>query len=414
MHPLPVEIYENIIDELAFEPVEDFSTISSTRRKGLWAACLTCKALLPKARFHLYRAVHIETHRISRLTSSIEENLSNGLLIRHILLTGAAGTDVVEMCNLPTELGPLLKNLKAITFHKVDFTNLPGSIYADFETLQSVRTIAWYSPIFNHPYEIMRLVHSFPSLQEIRSMYPLSNFGLGSAFLVHDNTGPILQHSIRVPKVQLRKSGPTPDPLLELVTPESVQDLSLLGIGDDQFYNALAFLDDCRSNLRSLTLDAAVFRRADALCAYLCCQFVSLADHSTLADPNLTFPHLETFEIRNMSGDFERTLPIFCRVLSKLRSPVLKCVRVLIFKRGRPETVMEQFVGWEALDAVLCQPNVGAARSVVVVVHAWDPINLPRPTPSHVVHPFLPRFAVQSYARFPMPPAPRSLNWEID
>ncbi|CAL1710263.1 unnamed protein product [Somion occarium] len=154
---LPIEVWEYVLDELYQAFLPKYFKSERQWMKTLCACCLTCRAWLPHARYHLYNKLILESRR---RTHSLVQSLQihgpdNARLIQHLTL---------NLCRGAQEFAPLLliryPNLTHLTLLNLRVPKLHVQFFKIIRLLTSVQSLCVMANQITVT-QLIRLVQSF-------------------------------------------------------------------------------------------------------------------------------------------------------------------------------------------------------------------------------------------------------------
>lgn len=166
--PLPTEVWERVVDFLAASQSPGIMNWGRSSDNDLLSSCLTCRAWLPRSRFHLFTFVLLQEPRhLSSLLSSLDLNPISGRYVQELLIhPSSSNPDSASqeywISKLPLVLATKLPHLKAFRCCNLDLSILHPRFYAIFRTFYSLRILDLRQIDYGHPDQLIRFVSSVP------------------------------------------------------------------------------------------------------------------------------------------------------------------------------------------------------------------------------------------------------------
>ena len=247
---LPIEIWEHVID---FIDVLTPRRFNSLRLRTLVSCCLTCRAWLPRARFHLFHAIPLRLlpgkQNVTRFLDGLRFNPSNSTLIRWMMFDGAAaesrrgaGLSLIA-CQFPAPL----PNLRSITFAGVDIRHLPKQFYRFLPQFDNAQLLVLEASFFSSHDQIYRVLKPFKNLVTltVQTKELLS-------FPINEFDG-LQHHRISVPSLTLRIQSSAIE-AINLFTPCTILTLELEDYPEHSMHRVTDYLQFCGEALKRVTL----------------------------------------------------------------------------------------------------------------------------------------------------------------
>lgn len=168
---LPTEVCERIIGHIGntsvhrFAPRIRFNSFQPT----LYACCLTCRAWVPRCRYHLYESIELRDQLgLVRLLSSLACNPSNGVYVLALEIVGQDTSGGFSwLYRALTALPKYFKSLQRIKFTHLDLYNLHPQFFRLCSQFKSVTVLQLHVVTFDTVVDLGRLAVAFPNLAQL-------------------------------------------------------------------------------------------------------------------------------------------------------------------------------------------------------------------------------------------------------
>jgi hypothetical protein len=176
--PLPIEVWENVLDHLH----SDINTLKK--------CILVCNSWVPRCRFHLFARITVGKYAARHVQGLLLNNPQFGKYIQHVLLIASRIAGTQKFDRLLDALAPL-PNVTYLWITDLDFQQNRAHYKSFVDGFQAVETLVLQSVIFNGPNEEATFVRSFPNLKKIKAFGRSRSGGLSEPLGV---VIPHLQH----------------------------------------------------------------------------------------------------------------------------------------------------------------------------------------------------------------------------
>ncbi|EJF60583.1 hypothetical protein DICSQDRAFT_161982 [Dichomitus squalens LYAD-421 SS1] len=329
--PLPIEIYEQIIDSVGIG-VGARDYVVSVARATLCSCCLTCQAWLPRSRALLYKSITLKAPRPSDLQISFQKLVRTILdspliaaLVENITLSELSASKSGVASVLPILLIGRLPHLRTFTIHETTLVVSPG-FCSSISSFPALETLKLATVMFPNISAFRRLLTALPRLRDLT----LDNVFWQTVGAVPET---MIQYIGSMPPIRRlsviggQVVGPATWAVLELLAPYLEQ-----LIFSDWNQDKLLAPNKEENMLQFPRLVSLTFRAHPRPLARGFSDFLSKAEAQQLRVINLINRMMlkSTSDLPTMSRRLLRNSPLFERVVTQARLPALEAVNMVV------------------------------------------------------------------------------------
>ncbi|KAL4251981.1 hypothetical protein ABKN59_005792 [Abortiporus biennis] len=165
---LPTELYERVIDARAAEDLlygavlEHYSKLTYS---NLLSCALTCRAWLPRSRYHILRTIHITSQTTLYRLEGALHNTHRTPVVFDRLIVDPRRDSWISFCLRLSSIACQIRSL-AFTGGLCQFAH--PSLFMTLPLFRLVSTLSLTTSDFTSLHQLIRLIHCFPNLRHLR------------------------------------------------------------------------------------------------------------------------------------------------------------------------------------------------------------------------------------------------------